>query len=95
MGYRVKLIGPDGTVSAVLERRIDPEPVTEAVMEAERERRSEMFSEDATADVSVAGGFLEPGMVEEVIATLEAQVEDMVFTDVIPVIADLGVDPMT
>ena len=92
MGYRVKLIGPDGTVSAVLERRIDPEPVTEAVMEAERERRSEMFSEDATADVSVAGGFLEPGMVEEVIATLEAQVEDMVFTDVIPVIADLGVD---
>lgn len=92
MGYRVKLIGPDGTVSAVLERQIDPEPVTAAVMAAERERRTEAFSDNANADVAGPAGFLEPGMVEELMATLEAQVEDMVFTDVIPVIANLAVD---
>ena len=61
-------------------------------MAAERERRTEAFSDNANADVSGAGGFLEPGMVEELMATLEAQVENMVFTDVIPVIADLAVD---
>ncbi|MYG81846.1 MAG: hypothetical protein F4187_08845 [Gemmatimonadetes bacterium] len=93
MGYRVKLIGMDGTVSAVLERQVDPEPVTGAVMEAERERRTEAFSGNANVEFSGPAGLLEPGMLEELLATQAAQVEDMVFTDVIPVIANLAVDP--
>lgn len=91
-GYRVKLIGMDGTVSAVLERQVDPQPVTAAVMAAERERRTEAFSGDATVEFSGPAGMLEPGMVEALMANQAAQVEDMVFTDVIPVIANLAVD---
>ena len=41
VGYRVKLIGPDGSVTGTIERPIAPLPVDGAIMEAERERYRE------------------------------------------------------
>ncbi len=41
IGYRVKLIGPDGSVEGTIERPIAPVPVDDAIMEAERERYRE------------------------------------------------------
>lgn len=38
VGYRVKLIGPDGSVSGMIERPIAPLPVDGEIMEAARER---------------------------------------------------------
>ena len=41
IGYRVKLIGLDGSVTGTIERPISPLPVDAAIMEAERERYRE------------------------------------------------------
>ena len=41
IGYRVKLIGLDGSVTGTVERPIAPLPVDDAIMEAERERYRE------------------------------------------------------
>ena len=41
IGYRVKLIGLDGSVTGTIERLISPLPVDAAIMEAERERYRE------------------------------------------------------
>ena len=41
IGYRVKLIGLDGSVTGTIERPIAPLPVDDAIMEAERERYRE------------------------------------------------------
>ena len=38
IGYRVKLVGLDGSVTGSIERSIAPLPVDDAIMEAERER---------------------------------------------------------
>ncbi len=90
VGYRVKLIGPDGSVAGAVERPIAPEPVTESVREAERERRREAFAQ--MTEVSMAGfGALE-GLGEQLRANQLEQVDNMVFTDVIPVIAGMAVD---
>ena len=91
MAYRVKLIGLDGSVVGAVERPIAPEPVTGAVMAAERERRREALSEAATATTD-ATGFLEADLIEQMRANQLAQVNDMVFTDVIPAIAGMAVD---
>ena len=92
-GYRIKLIGMDGSVLATIERRIEPEPVTEAIMEAERERRAEAAAGTSPGRISGTGGLIDvSGLAEQVTVTMAAQVETMVFTDVIPVIADMAVD---
>ena len=91
MAYRVKLIGLDGSVVGAVERPIAPEPVTGAVMAAERERRREALSEAATATTD-ATGFLEADLIEQMRANQLAQVDDMVFTEVIPAIAGMAVD---
>lgn len=93
MGYRVKLIGMDGTVVGTIEREIEPEAVTEAIKEAERERRRESAAGTPSVRVSGAGGlFDDAGLGEQMAAMLAAQIETMVFADVIPVIADMAVD---
>lgn len=90
LGYRVKLIGMDGSVAGAIERPVAPEPVTAAIMEAERERRREAFA--GMTDVSMAGFGVLEGIGEQLLATQLEQVDNMVFTDVIPVIAGLAVD---
>ena len=90
MGYRVKLIGLDGSVVGAAERPIAPEPVTEAIRAAERERRREAFEE--LADIHMEGLGLVEGLGEQMRANQLAQVDNMVFTEVIPVIAGMAVD---
>lgn len=93
MGYRVKLVGMDGTVAATVGRAIAPEPVTDAVRDAERARRTEAFASPPAVEVTgTAGLFDAGGLGEQMAAALADQVETMVFTDVIPVIAEMAVD---
>ncbi len=89
MGYRVKLIGLDGSVVGAVERPIAPEPVTEAVMAAERERRREAFEE--LGDIHMAGLAVGGELREQMRASQLARVDDMVFTEVIPAIAGMAV----
>ena len=90
MGYRVKLIGVDGSVVGAVERPIAPEPVTEAIRAAERERLREAF-EELTVNHMEGFGVAE-GLGEQMRANQLAQVDNMVFTEVIPVISDMAVD---
>ena len=83
IGYRVKLVGVDGTVAGVIERPIPPTPVTDAIRDAERERRraaregQESITSSGTATTfNVTMGSL----------------DDMTFADEIPVIDDMVVD---
>lgn len=90
MAYRIKLIGPQGSVVVLLERQLAPEPVTLAVREAERARRREAFSTPGAIHVE---GVEDREFAERLRATLLEQVENMVFAEVIPVIADMAVGP--
>ena len=93
MGYRLKLISMDGTVAAIIERRVAPEVVTEAVKDAERARRTEAFSEMESMRVDGVGELVETeGLADQMAATMLTQVESMLFTDVVPAIADIAVD---
>lgn len=93
MGYRVKLVGMDGTVAATVGRAIAPEPVTDAIRDAERERRTEVFASPPAVEVTgTAGLFDASGLGAQAAASLADQVENMVFTEVIPVIAEMAVD---
>lgn len=92
MGYRVKLIGLDGRVVGAIERPIAPEPVTERVKEAERELRREAYSDDGTVRMQMAGSLGEH-VAEQYVAKQRELIDDMVFTDVIPAIADMAVGP--
>ena len=90
MGYRVKLIGLDGSVVGAIERPVAPEPVTEAIRLAERERRREAF--EGLTEVRMEGFGVVEGLGEQMRANQLDQVDNMVFTDVIPVIAGMAVD---
>lgn len=79
IGYRVKLIGLDGSVAGVIERPIAPLAVNEAIMEAERER----YREETRQLESVRSQTLQ----------IEREgAEALVFADEVPVIGDLKVD---
>lgn len=96
VAYKVKLIAMDGAVDGTITRPIAPEPVTEAVKEATRNARLEGFGEMTGGDIrlqTVAGEVNLGDMQGQLQAMLLRQVETMVFTEEIPVIADLAVDP--
>ena len=96
IAYEVKLVAMDGTVDGTVTRRIAPEPVTDAVREATRTDRLEALGEATGGDIrfSTIGGEVNLGdMQEQLHAMIVRQVETMVFTEEIPVIADLAVDP--
>ncbi len=80
IGYRVKLIGLDGSVTGTIERPIAPLPVDDAIMEAERERYRE-------GEAAV----LESGTRNNVQIEREG-VEERTFADEVPVLYDLKVD---
>ncbi len=80
IGYRVKLIGLDGSVTGTIERPIAPLPVDDAIMEAERER----FREDQAA-------VLESGTRNNIRIEREG-VEERTFADEVPVLYRLKVD---
>ena len=80
IGYRVKLVGLDGSVTGSIERSIAPLPVDDAIMEAERER----YREGEAA-------MLESGTRNNV-QIERAGVEERTFADEVPVLYDLKVD---
>lgn len=82
IGYRIKLIAPDGHVTGTVERPMSPLPVDETIMEAERERYRE-----ATA------ALLESGRRATRSVRFEREgAEDLAFADEVPVIAGIKVD---
>ncbi len=95
MAYEVKLVAMDGTVDGTIERQIVPEPVTEAVKEATRAARLEGLGEmtDGGIRVQTIVGDVNLDIQEQMRAMMERQIESMVFTEEIPVIANLAVDP--
>ena len=80
IGYRVKLIGLDGSVTGTIERPIAPLPVDDAIMEAERER----FREGQAA-------VLASGTRNNIRVDQEG-VEGRTFADEVPVLYSLKVD---
>ena len=61
VGYRVKLVGMDGSVTGTVERPIAPTVVTEAIMELERERRRAAREEGNVGAPSGGGTFIVTG----------------------------------
>lgn len=94
VGYRVKLIGADGGVAGVIERRIAPERVTEAIQEAERARQIDALSDNAGITIRGLGGVeMASGEVaEQLRERMLPMIEDMVFPEVVPVVAGMAVD---
>lgn len=105
VGYRVKLVGTDGSVTGTLERPIAPTVVTEAIREAERERirvaREEgrgsggevgVMTVRGTAGTSASAlSSINPDNVRS-IQVMGGSIEDMTFADEIPVIDGIAVD---
>ena len=94
VGYTVKLIGVDGTVTGVIGRDIAPEAVTEAIQEAERARQIEALSENAGATVRFLGGaeMASGEAAEQLREQMLPMIEDMLFPEEIPVVAGMAVD---
>lgn len=82
IGYRVKLIGLDGSVTGIIERPIAPLPVDGAIMEAERERYRKR---DAAVRESATRTNL-PIQIER------EGVEERTFADEVPVLYGVKVD---
>ena len=80
IGYRVKLIGLDGSVTGTIERPIAPVPVDEEIREAERRRFRESRAE-----------VLESGTRNDIQIEQEG-VEERTFADEVPVLWGLKVD---
>ncbi len=82
IGYRVKLIGLDGSVTGTIERPIAPLPVDEEIKEAERERFRKAQEESADAIGRTSSSF-----------QIEREgVEERTFADEVPVLWGLTVD---
>ncbi len=87
VGYRVKLVAADGAVTAVLERPVDPMPVTRRVRDHVRETLlGELLASDTVMD------HLEPEEAEALRRSRHTFVFALPFAEQIPVIAALGVD---
>ena len=80
IGYRVKLIGLDGSVGGTIERSIAPLPVDDAIMEAERERYRE-----------AEAGVVESGTRFNIQIEREGT-EGRTFADEVPVLYSIKVD---
>ncbi|WP_428273905.1 6-bladed beta-propeller [Candidatus Palauibacter sp.] len=107
VGYRIKILDASGRVTSTLERPLAPVAVTEAIREAERERRLAadqpgggggstvvMMRNLSGAIGSLRGGGGAPsGPDPDLIRRMmEDQVRNLAFPDEIPVIANLAVD---
>ena len=97
VGYRVRILSREGSVEDVLERPVEPFPVTEEAKEAERERARNQWTEralDETMDDMAAqlGIRLKNFNPAQVIEDSQDQFDDLAFHEEIRVIDKLGVD---
>ncbi|MDE2795784.1 MAG: 6-bladed beta-propeller [Gemmatimonadota bacterium] len=107
VGYRVKLVDMDGSVTGTLERPIAPTVVTEAIREAERERlraaREEGNAPTGEVGVMTVSGSSTGGTTSTTLSSINpddvrsvqvttGSIEEMTFADEIPVIDDIAVD---
>lgn len=89
IGYRVKLVTPEGADAGRIERSIEPLTVTEAVREAVRAvARAELEGTASLSLVAASEMALPPALRE----AMERQIEEMTFPDGIPVVAGLAAD---
>ena len=97
VGYRVKILSENGEVTSVIERPVPPLSVTDIAKEAERERRRGRMSgrtvtrslQDMAATVGISVTNVD---VDAVVEDYVEKLNDLQFTDEIPVIRDLAVD---
>ncbi|MYG49348.1 MAG: hypothetical protein F4164_08265 [Gemmatimonadales bacterium] len=86
IGYRVKLIAPDGSVTGTIGRPIAPLPVDEEIMEAERER----YREQRADFLARMRGALDAGRFSMQVEREGA--EGLTFAEEVPVLWSLKVD---
>ncbi|HSG47548.1 MAG TPA: hypothetical protein VLA43_07050, partial [Longimicrobiales bacterium] len=92
--WRVVLLDAAGGVTGSLERPIPPAPVTEALREAERDRRlREAEANRPRMVVSGPGGGTAGAPADAIRRLEEARIQGMGFHAVVPVLDDLATDP--
>lgn len=92
--WRIEIREADGALVRVLARPIEPRPVTEALEEAERARRLARVADGELPGfmISTRAGDMSPADRGSVRQFMEARLENMVFTERVPVITGLSVD---
>lgn len=94
IGYRVKIVDMDGSLTEVLERPIQPTAVTAGIQERERDRRREEAAEGSGGGMVVmiggsGGGRTQADGMSEM---MRARIESMIFAEEIPVIERMAAD---
>ena len=89
-GWRIKLVAPDGSVDETLERPVEPVRVTASLQEEERRRRSAEMEEGGASRIQVIGSAVDVS--QGLLDAMRRGVEDMIFADEVPVIANVAVD---
>lgn len=92
IGWRVKLLASDGSVVGSIERPINPVQVTASIEDAERARRAAELEEGGGTRIQFVGPGPGGDMSSALRETMMRGLEEMIFADEIPVIADLAVD---
>jgi hypothetical protein len=91
--YRIRIVGADGSVKRTLVRPLPPRQVTRRDQEDERARRLEQLQASGGPQITVR---TDQGTTRmqggEVQRMLEEQIAGLEFADVIPVVAQMGVD---
>ena len=93
VAYLIKLVDTTGTVEDALERPVAPIRVTNAIRDAERERRLAQLGQRLSFSSSLGGSISLPSdFQEQMTAARRTTIEEMTFADEIPVIDALAVD---
>ena len=98
--YTIDVLAPDGTIQQTLRRPIEPTVVNDAIKEKEKARRRVALEERSASGppriVAFGGGAggaqLGGDMARQFLDAQRNQIESLLFADVIPVIAGIGVE---
>lgn len=91
--YRINLVDQAGVVDGVLRRPVVPVPVTDAIRDAERERRLAQLEQPVRFGSVLGGNVALPGdFQQQMRAARRTTIEEMTFGDAIPAIDALALD---